>query len=225
MCNVRSGLKNNETTVKYIKSQLLTSLLHVVRLTIVLLWTGYVIFCQKLHHWSSSWSHRCLQWRPCKRPCHHRRGKVTGATQKLVSAVCHTHLGLTNVCTVQKPSTHDLPMQFSSQWVRPQFGRANNFLALRIDKKHQVGAWRTALANCVFLCCSHRHLLCSCVVMMVKMCVCVCLYACVVTTIASTRCKGQDQHQCKSERDVAATCNSNHNHHRPAQDQSWINLH
>ena len=39
-----------------------------------------------------------------------------------------------------------------------------------------------------------------------------------MTTTASTRCKGQgarckgqDQHQCKSERDAATTCNSNHN--------------
>ena len=48
-----------------------------------------------------------------------------------------------------------------------------------------------------------------------------------VTTTASTRCKGQgarckgqDQHQRKSERDAATTCNSNHHHyHRPAQDQ------
>ena len=33
------------------------------------------------------------------------------------------------------------------------------------------------------------------------------------------RCKGQDQHQCKLERDAVATCNSNHHHYRPAQDQ------
>ena len=47
-----------------------------------------------------------------------------------------------------------------------------------------------------------------------------------VTTTASTRCKGQgarckgqDQHQCKSERDAATTCNSNHHHHWTAQDE------
>ena len=40
-----------------------------------------------------------------------------------------------------------------------------------------------------------------------------------VTTTASTRCKGQDQYQCKSERDAAITCNSNHHYHWPAHDQ------
>ena len=46
-----------------------------------------------------------------------------------------------------------------------------------------------------------------------------------VATTASTgckgqgaRCEGQDQHQCKSERDAAATCNSNHHHYRPTQE-------
>ena len=33
------------------------------------------------------------------------------------------------------------------------------------------------------------------------------------------RCKGQDQHQCKSEHNIATTCNSNYYCHRPAQDQ------
>ena len=44
-----------------------------------------------------------------------------------------------------------------------------------------------------------------------------------VATTASTsckgqdaRCKGQDQHQHKSERDAETTCSSNHRHHRPA---------
>ena len=47
-----------------------------------------------------------------------------------------------------------------------------------------------------------------------------------MTTNASTsnkgqgaRCKGQGQHQRKSEWDAATTCNSNHHHHQPAQDQ------
>ena len=36
----------------------------------------------------------------------------------------------------------------------------------------------------------------------------------------STRCKGQDQHQCKLEQDAATTCNYNHHHHhRPDNDQ------
>ena len=50
-----------------------------------------------------------------------------------------------------------------------------------------------------------------------------------VTTTASTkckgqgaRCKGQDQHQRKSERDAATTWNSNHHHHQPAQDQTGV---
>ena len=34
-----------------------------------------------------------------------------------------------------------------------------------------------------------------------------------VTTTASTRCKGQDQHQRKSKRDATTTCNSNHHLH------------
>ena len=50
-----------------------------------------------------------------------------------------------------------------------------------------------------------------------------------VTTTASTRCKGQgarckgqDQHQGKSERDAATTWNSNHHHHQPAQNQTGV---
>ena len=117
---------------------------------------GYVIFCRKLRHWSSFWSHRCLQWRPCQRPCHRWRGKVTGATQMSVSAVSHIPYGWTSVCTVQKPnSVRDLPMQSSSKWVRPQLGRANSFLALRIYTKRQV--WDGLRRLCVFLYCSDWH--------------------------------------------------------------------
>ena len=36
-----------------------------------------------------------------------------------------------------------------------------------------------------------------------------------------TRCKGQDQHQRKSEWDATSTCNSKPHHHRPAQGQAY----
>ena len=39
----------------------------------------------------------------------------------------------------------------------------------------------------------------------------------VCTKRQGAKCKGQDQHQHKSERDAATTCNSIHNRHQPAQ--------
>ena len=51
--------------------------------------TGCVIFWRNLRHWSSSSSHCRLQWLMRQRPLDHRLGKVSGATQEVVSALYH----------------------------------------------------------------------------------------------------------------------------------------
>ena len=53
--------------------------------------TDCVIFCWKAYRWLPSWSHPLLQCLPSRVPLHRCHEKVTGVTQKLVSAVTQTH--------------------------------------------------------------------------------------------------------------------------------------
>ena len=51
--------------------------------------TMLVIFCRKVRHRLPSWLQHRLKWLPSQRPLHRCHGKVTGATQKWVSAMNH----------------------------------------------------------------------------------------------------------------------------------------
>ena len=64
--------------------------------------TIFVILRQKVRHRLPSWLQHRLQWLPSQRPLHRCHGKVTGATQKWVSAVNHIRQGLVSVCSVEK---------------------------------------------------------------------------------------------------------------------------
>ena len=96
-----------------------------------------VIFCQKARHWLPSWSHHRLQWLPSQRPLHRWHGKVTGAAQKLVSAVNRIRLGLASACSVKKLSAHDFPLKSSSQMASSVLTWANSFLVFSICTNHQ----------------------------------------------------------------------------------------
>ena len=71
----------------------------------------------------------------CLRTLQRCHGKVTGTTQKLVSAVNHTPYGLRSVHSVQKPSARGFPIQSSLQLARPQLTRVNGLSPFRINKE------------------------------------------------------------------------------------------
>ena len=65
--------------------------------------TIFVIFCRKVRHRLPSWLQHRLKWPPSQRSLHRCHGKVTGATQKWVSAVNHIRQVLASVCSMEKP--------------------------------------------------------------------------------------------------------------------------
>ena len=92
------------------------------------------------------------------------------------------HLYIVHLC--YSALHRHLPMQVSSKWVQPT-ARSSKQLLSPQERCEELGFRHSGGLRllCVYLRCSHWHLLCSCVVITVwpcvYMCVCVCICVCV----------------------------------------------